>query len=261
MRPGSQPERGATGRAFVGLGVAASVALAGGAAGAVGALTFTRGATAVTVADGIAAHTTISKIAASVQPSVVSLTASSDGVQATGSGVVLRSDGMIVTNEHVVSGARKITVKFSDGTTAQAKIVGTSPDHDLAVVKTSRKAKASPATLGDSRSLAVGDTVVAIGSPLGLDGSVTAGIVSALHRAVQESGGAVIQDAIQTDAAINPGNSGGALADGSGRIVGVNTAIATSGGGSGSVGVGFAIPAETVKTVTDQIMTRASVSD
>ncbi|GAB2816342.1 hypothetical protein GCM10022221_12870 [Actinocorallia aurea] len=241
---------------IVAMGVALSLGLAGGAAGAVGAISLTGGgATAVTVANGIAAHTTVSEIAANVQPSVVSVTAVSANTQATGSGVVLRADGMIVTNDHVVSDAGEITVKFSDGTTSPARVVGTSPDHDLAVIKATRSGKAAtPATLGDSRSLAVGDTVIAVGSPLGLDGSVTAGIVSALNRAVKETGGAVIQNAIQTDAAINPGNSGGALADGTGRIIGINTAIATTSTAAGSVGVGFAIPGESVKAVTDKII-------
>ncbi|ROO91082.1 putative serine protease PepD [Actinocorallia herbida] len=262
LRP-VRPRRGPrTGRALVGMGLALSLALAGGAAGAVGAMSITGGTTAVTVANGVAAHTTISEIAANVQPSVVSITANSPGAQATGSGVVLRADGMIVTNDHVVADATGITVKFSDGKTSPARVVGTSADNDLAVIKASRVGQVVPATLGDSRNLAAGDTVVAIGSPLGLDGSVTAGIVSALNRAVQETGGAVIQNAIQTDAAINPGNSGGALADGTGAIVGINTAIATTGTEAGSIGVGFAIPAELVRTVTDQIITSsASVTD
>jgi putative serine protease PepD len=140
-------------------------------------------------------------------------------------------------------------------------VVGTDPSDDLAVVRAQGITNATPATLGSSSSLHVADTVLAIGSPLGLEGSVSAGIVSALHRILDEgSGGARIADAIQTDAAINPGNSGGALLDASGKVVGINTAIATLGGSSdgssqsGSIGVGFAIPIDLAKQVVADIL-------
>jgi putative serine protease PepD len=210
----------------------------------------------------------LAKVAAAVSPSVVSITVDAGQSGDTGSGVILRSDGTIVTNNHVVEaaadGAGTISVKFNDGSTASATIVGRDPATDLAVIKASGVSGKKPATLGSTGSVHVGDTVLAIGSPLGLDGSVTSGIVSALHRTValgSESGGgtgASVNDAIQTDAAINPGNSGGPLVDDTGRVIGINSAIASLGqtvGGSqsGNIGVGFAIPVEEVKSVSDQL--------
>ncbi len=244
-------------RKFAAFAAAASLALTGGAAGAVSALVLTQDRTAAAgpiAASGVSHTGSIAEIAAAVQPSVVSLTATAPGTQATGSGVLLGSDGVIVTNAHVIDGAERINVKFSDGGTAEARVVGTSAENDLAVVKAQNVTGRKAISLGDSGSLAVGDTVVAMGSPLGLDGSVTAGIVSALGRTIDEGDGVTISGAIQTDAAINPGNSGGALVDGGGRLVGINTAIATTGSGSGSIGVGFAIPVKSVKQVTDRIL-------
>ena len=157
-----------------------------------------------------------------------------------GSGVILTTDGAILTNNHVVAGARNNTVRvtFSTGRTANATVVGTDPAGDLAVVKAQGASGLTAAKFGNSDGLQPGDTVLALGSPLGLQGSVTAGIVSALHRTIDESGenggqGHSIGDAIQTDAAINPGNSGGPLVNTSGEVVGINTAIATSDGGQG----------------------------
>ncbi|MCD0450381.1 trypsin-like peptidase domain-containing protein [Actinocorallia sp. API 0066] len=253
-RPGPAGVSAAAVRGAVGLGLAASLALGGGVVGAVSALSLSRSPAVVAVADGVSLRTSISKIAFEVQPSVVSLTTDSPDAQATGSGVVLRKDGLIVTNDHVVAGAEEITVRFSDGRTAPARLVGSSPEHDIAVIRASGAGQVRPAVFGDGSRLRVGDTVIAIGSPLGLDGSVTAGIVSALGRAVQETNGTTLQNAIQTDAAINPGNSGGALVDGKGRLVGLNTAVATEGG----VGIGFAIPVDTVKTVTERLIKGAS---
>jgi putative serine protease PepD len=218
--------------------------------------------------------TGIAAIAKALEPSVVSITVTTPIGQESGSGVVLRSDGTILTNNHVVSGAAQggqIEVKFSDGKKMAATVTGTDPATDLAVIKASGVSDAKPATLGSSDRLRVGDPVVAIGSPLGLEGSVTSGIVSALHRTLTEGGGdqqqlpqfpgrgqaqggTAIGDAIQTDAAINPGNSGGPLVNGTGQVVGVNTAIATSGGGNGNIGVGFAIPVDTAKQVADQLI-------
>jgi putative serine protease PepD len=212
---------------------------------------------------------TLAKVAAAVSPSVVSITVDAGNSGDTGSGVILRSDGTIVTNNHVVAaaadGAGTISVKFADGTTASATIVGRDPDTDLAVIKASGVSGKTPATLGSSNSVHVGDTVLAIGSPLGLDGSVSSGIVSALHRTValgSETGGssgASVSDAIQTDAAINPGNSGGPLVDEHGHVIGINSAIASlgqsaDGSQSGSIGVGFAIPVDEVRSVADQLI-------
>jgi putative serine protease PepD len=220
--------------------------------------------------------TGIAAIARAVQPSVVSITVTAPGGQSEGSGVVMRSDGTILTNNHVVADAvqgGQISVKFSDGKKANATVLGTDAATDLAVIKASEMSGLRPATFGSSDRLQVGDPVVAIGSPLGLEGSVTSGIISALHRTLSEGGndqqqlpqmpgrqsqpsgpGATIGDAIQTDAAINPGNSGGPLVNGAGQVVGVNTAIATSGVGNGSIGVGFAIPIDTAKQVAEQLI-------
>jgi S1-C subfamily serine protease len=180
---------------------------------------------------------------------------------ATGSGVVIEADdGYIVTNNHVVSGAdgvegAEIRAVFSDGSGSAARIVGRDPASDIAVLKV-EKPGLVPAQLGDSADVVVGDPVVAIGSPLGLAGTVTTGIVSALERPVRLSGegsdtNAVIS-AVQTDAPINPGNSGGALVDATGAVIGINTAIASVGGGS--VGLGFAIPIDTVRDIAEQLI-------
>jgi putative serine protease PepD len=212
---------------------------------------------------------TLAKVAAAVSPSVVSITVQASGSGDTGSGVILRSDGTIVTNNHVVAaaadGAGTISVKFADGSTASATIVGRDPGTDLAVIKASGVSGKTPATLGSTTTVHVGDTVLAIGSPLGLDGSVSSGIVSALHRTValgSETGsgsGASVSDAIQTDAAINPGNSGGPLVDERGHVIGINSAIASlgqsaDGSQSGSIGVGFAIPVDEVRSVANQLI-------
>jgi putative serine protease PepD len=170
---------------------------------------------------------------------------------ATGSGFVVSSDGLIVTNEHVVDGASQVQVKIGTSSKAQdAKVVGVDASRDLALLKVdASNLKALP--LGDSSTVSVGDSTYAIGNPYGLDHTLTTGIVSALHRDLQSPNGATISGAIQTDAALNPGNSGGPLLDGSGQVIGVNAQIATggnSGGGQGgNVGIGFAIPASTVK--------------
>jgi putative serine protease PepD len=203
------------------------------------------------------ATTTLSDVAAQVLPSVVSISTGN----AVGSGVVITADGAILTNNHVVATARGTTVQvtFSGGQTAQAKIVGTEPSSDLAVIKIVGSGTYTPLAFGDSSTVKVGDTVLAVGSPLGLDGSVTAGIVSAINRTIDEgedgqSAAAKISGAIQTDAAINPGNSGGALVNTAGQLVGINTAIATSGQTAGNIGVGFAISSNTAKTVAQRLL-------
>jgi putative serine protease PepD len=203
----------------------------------------------------------VSDIAARVTPAVVSIEVRVGQAGATGSGVVIQAeDGYIVTNNHVVSGAdgvegAEIRAVFSDGSGSAARIVGRDPASDIAVLKV-EKPGLVPAALGDSGDVVVGDPVVAIGSPLGLAGTVTTGIVSALERPVRLSGegsdtNAVIS-AVQTDAPINPGNSGGALVDASGAVIGINTAIASVGGGS--VGLGFAIPMDTVREIAEQLI-------
>jgi putative serine protease PepD len=182
--------------------------------------------------------------------------------------VVLSADGAILTNNHVVADAQggQVSVTFADGKTAKAAIVGTDPRGDLAVIKAQGVSNLTAAKFGDSDAMQVGDSVLALGSPLGLQGSVTQGIVSALHRTIGEgsqSGGTPqsIGDAIQTDAAINPGNSGGALVNLNGEVIGINTAIATSGqGASGNIGVGFAISSNKAKSTADQLLNGGKVT-
>jgi S1-C subfamily serine protease len=203
----------------------------------------------------------VADIAADVTPAVVSIEVRVGEAGATGSGVVIEGDdGYIVTNNHVVSGAddvegAQIRAVFSDGSGSEARIVGRDPASDIAVLKVEKPGLLT-ASLGNSDEVVVGDPVVAIGSPLGLAGTVTTGIVSALERPVRLAGegsdtNAVIS-AVQTDAPINPGNSGGALVDASGAVIGINTAIASVGGGS--VGLGFAIPINTVRDIAEQLI-------
>ncbi|MFH8405396.1 S1C family serine protease [Streptomyces sp. NPDC018019] len=223
----------------------------------------------------------VSAVAKAVSPAIVEIKARTASGQSTGSGVVITPDGEIITNNHVVAGADSVEVTFSDGSKKQADVVGTDPDKDLALLKVKGAKNLTTASLGDSDKLAVGDEVVAIGSPEGLTGSVTSGIVSALKRDVtvpkdegqqqQEQGGPrwpfefggnqyngdtgqskTTYKAIQTDAALNPGNSGGALIDMKGRVIGINSAMyspssAQGSSSAGSVGLGFAIPINTVK--------------
>jgi putative serine protease PepD len=188
-----------------------------------------------------------------VLASVVSVGAG-DG---TGSGFVISDDGYIVTNHHVVRDADTIELAFSDGSREEAEIVGSSASYDLAVLRVDRD-DLTPVVLGNSANVAVGDPVLAIGSPLGLEGTVTSGIVSALDRPVTAGGQGeqAFINALQTDAAINPGNSGGPLVDVEGRVIGVNSAIATLGfsGASGSIGLGFAIPIDQARRTAEQII-------
>ena len=174
---------------------------------------------------------------------------------ATGSGFVIDSAGHILTNNHVVEGATKITVKLgSSDATHTAEVVGTDPASDIALLKVEAPAdQLHPLALGNSSQVRVGDPVVAIGNPFGLDRTVTSGIVSALQRQIQAPNGFSIDHVIQTDAAINPGNSGGPLIDSSGDVVGINSQIETGGGGNGNVGIGFAIPINTAREVANEI--------
>ncbi|MFC5804034.1 S1C family serine protease [Streptomyces formicae] len=230
---------------------------------------------------------TVAGVAQAVSPSIVEINATTTSGQSTGSGVIITSDGEIVTNNHVIAGADTVKVRLSNGKTYTAEVVGTAPDKDLALIKLNGAKGLTAATLGDSDGLKVGDEVVAIGSPEGLTGTVTSGIVSALDRDVTvakdegqdqrqldprqgwpfEFGGRQFNGdtgdskttykAIQTDASLNPGNSGGALINMNGEIIGINSAMyspsSASGSTAGSVGLGFAIPVNTVKSDLDSL--------
>jgi putative serine protease PepD len=221
-----------------------------------------------------AATTTVSgltQLYKDVTPGVVDITVTSNAPaggfgpgggggtsQAEGSGFVIDTSGHIVTNEHVVSGATAITVRFSDGTTAKATLVGTDPSTDVGVIKVDVAAsQLHPLTLGSSAGVLPGQEVVAIGSPFGLAESMTSGIVSAIGRTIQAPNNYSIANAIQTDAPINHGNSGGPLLDLSGNVLGINAQIESSGGGSD--GVGFAIPIDSVKSVANTIIAGGKV--
>lgn len=173
--------------------------------------------------------------------------------EATGTGFVIDGDGSIVTNNHVVQGASSVTVRLGDED-YEATVVGADPSSDLALLEVDAPAEAlDPLELADSDEVQVGDPVVAIGNPFGLEKTVTTGIVSALQREITATDAYTIPDVIQTDAAINPGNSGGPLLDSEGRVIGVNSQIATGGGSNGNVGIGFAVPSNTVEDVVGQI--------
>ncbi len=273
-----QKKRGGFGLAAL---VLATALIAGGAGGVIGARSQEQslldpsaslGSGASTSAAVDRAPDSVAGIAARVMQSTVSIAVRGNNSRGTGSGVVIRSDGYILTNNHVVAPGDtpggQITVTF-DGASQElpAQIVGRDPVTDLAVIQVKAGEQLPAATLGQSRALVVGDPVIAIGSPLGLSGTVTTGIVSALNRTVNvpaESGGSSnpLFNAIQTDAAINPGNSGGALVNARGEVIGINSAIATLGGGggfggeqsSGSIGVGFAIPIDEAKSVAEEII-------
>ncbi|WP_075017521.1 S1C family serine protease [Actinacidiphila rubida] len=269
--------------------VALAAGVIGGGAGALigNATDHTTTASPATAINASAIDGSVAGVAKAVSPSVVEINATSSGGKSTGAGVIVTSDGQVVTNNHVIAGADTVSVTYSNGRTARASVVGTDSGKDLALIKITGASGLPAAVLGDSSGIAVGDQVVAIGSPDGLSGTVTSGIVSALNRDVtvstdegqgQQFGGdgssgsgrwpfsfggnqyngdtgssTTTYKAIQTDASLNPGNSGGALINLSGQIVGINSAMysdsSSSGGssGAGSVGLGFAIPINTVK--------------
>jgi len=263
-------------------GLAASVVaaslLVGGAAGIGGAALWTsthdgsvasspiitqNGSTAVPAA----ATDSIVKVAHNVLPSVVKINVSGSSGAGSGSGIILSADGKILTNNHVAALAGKdgqISIDFNDGSHAPAKILGTDPLTDTAVVQAEGVSGLTPATIGHSSSLQVGQSVVAIGSPFGLDATVTSGIVSALNRPVDvgqvSAGNVTVYPAIQTDAAINPGNSGGPLVNLAGEVVGIDSAIQTatdttnSQGEPGSIGLGFAIPIDGVLPIVQEMI-------
>jgi len=201
-------------------------------------------------------------------PSVVHITSLSQvtdffrGVipqEGTGSGFVYDTLGHIVTNNHVIAGAQQINVVLADGTVLPAKVTGADEYYDLAVIQVdAAKLKAAPLPLGDESSLRVGQYVLAIGNPFGLDRTLTSGIISALGRTVDSNSGSVIGNAIQTDAAINPGNSGGPLLNTRGQVIGVNAAIQSTSGGS--IGIGFAVPISTVKRVVPELIAKGHFS-
>jgi len=218
----------------------------------------------------------VEKVAATVLPSVVKINVSGSQGSGSGSGIVLSKDGNILTNNHVValaSGGGSMTVSFNDGTTVKASLIGTDPVTDLAVIKAQGVKDLTPAAIGSSSALRVGQSVVAVGSPYGLNSTVTTGIVSALNRPVsvstdeqlnpfglgqqQAQNDSTTYPAIQTDAAINPGNSGGPLVNMAGQVVGVNSSIRTADGSTstgGSIGLGFAIPIDELRPIIAQII-------
>lgn len=254
--PAPRPPR--TGRTVALVATAALVA--GAAGGAVGA-SFGDDAPPFVARSGggatpaVATSGSVSEVAGRVLPSVVSIEVRSAQGAGSGSGVVLDDEGHILTNNHVVeSGADgAVAVVFSDGRRADAEIVGLDPLTDLAVLDVDGVEGLRPVEVGRSDEVRVGDDVLAIGSPLGLSGTVTTGIVSALGRTVRTTPEAPLLGALQTDAAINPGNSGGALVDSAGRLIGINTAISTQGGG-GSIGLGFAIPVDTAVSIAEELI-------
>ncbi|NBO16574.1 MAG: PDZ domain-containing protein [Actinobacteria bacterium] len=209
----------------------------------------------------------IAALAARLIPAVVSIAVNAGSGSGTGSGFFLDSDGFILTNNHVVESAAnsgRITVETSDGKKYPAKLIGRDNSYDLAVLKIDVKA-APTLQLGNSDQVMVGDAVIAIGSPLGLSGTVTAGIISSKNRPVTTGNGfgeSSFINALQTDAAINPGNSGGPLVDSTGAVIGVNSAIATLGAGSqaGSIGLGFAIPINQAKKTAEQLINTGSAT-
>jgi putative serine protease PepD len=195
---------------------------------------------------------TVNAVYRRAQQGVVDLVATSPTGRAEGSGFVIDTNGDIVTSNHVISGGGSIQVKFADGTTSSARVMGADPSTDLAVIRVAGPAKLTPLSLADSSKAQVGSGVIAIGSPYGLAGSVTVGVISALDRTIHAPGGTAITGAVQTDAPINPGNSGGPLLDAAGRVIGVNAQIESSSGDNS--GVGFAIPSNTVQRVVHTLL-------
>jgi S1-C subfamily serine protease len=256
--------------------VAAAAVGAGGGAATFAALDSERGATTTIqeVADAApqpvastSESLSVSEVYEKAYKSVVEITTTLSQSSPTGgeqqgsgqgSGFVFDADGHVVTNHHVVDGAQSVSVRFWDGSTYDATVVGTDPSTDLAVIEVDAPADMlAPLALGDSGSLSVGESVVALGSPFGLEGTLTSGIVSALNREMTSPNNFTISNSIQTDAAINHGNSGGPLLNAAGEVVGVNTQIKSESGGSD--GIGFAIPSSTVASIVPQIIAGGSV--
>ncbi|HEY6596094.1 MAG TPA: trypsin-like peptidase domain-containing protein [Asanoa sp.] len=248
---GAKPPHRHRGRRVAAIVAAGVLALGSGTAG--GAVAYSLSdkpattATSATAATSVSAPTvaagSLSAVVDKVTPSVVTIFVPQASGTAEGSGVILSSDGKVLTNNHVVEGAAgQITVQLSDGRKVDADVLKTDSSHDLALLQLKGVSELTAATLGDSSTLQVGDTVLAFGSPLGLTGTVTSGIVSALNRDASDLGQTGL---IQTDAPINSGNSGGPLVDTAGRVVGIDNANATTSQNGGSIGIGFAIPINT----------------
>ena len=203
----------------------------------------------------------VASVAETVAPSVVRI----DTATGTGSGIIYDQNGSVVTNAHVVLGADTVEIQLADGTRATGKVLGSDPAVDIAIVQIQENLNFRKATFATLDTIRVGQLAVAIGSPFGLEQSVTAGIVSAVNRAVPtlnvENGSRTVLEMIQTDAPINPGNSGGALVDRQGRVVGMNTLIRTDGNVEGNLGVGFAIPTDTIFLVTERIANGLSLEN
>jgi len=268
---GNQPTHGNP-RRWLPWAVSAAALVVGGVIGGVIVNATSTSAAAVSPSAQVSACE-VTPVANQVMPSVVTISVRVKGSGGTGSGEVIRSGGYILTNNHVIASAANggsVEVLFSDGQTAPATIVGRDPQTDLAVIKADTSAKLKVIAMGTSSSLQVGDPDVVIGAPLGLSGTVTSGIVSALNRDVQVPGendaNALLVGAVQTDAAINPGNSGGAMVNCSGQLIGVPSAgatVPTSSGepsAGGSIGLGFAIPVDLAKTISDEIISTGSVT-
>ncbi len=277
--PAAQPPRKRRAGRLV--AAATGIILLAGAAGAGGAAlyeglsedstptTSNTGTSLDRTASSTATTSDVGAVAAKVLPATVMINVTGGGESGTGTGIVISDDGDILTNNHVVEAAADggtITVAFNDGRNAQAEIVGRDVATDVAVIKAKDVSGLTAASLGDSQAVKVGQPVVAIGSPFGLESTVTQGIVSALNRPVSPGSesdssqqSTTTFPAIQTDAAINPGNSGGPLVDMSGNVIGINSAINTGGSGNGSVGLGFAIPINLVRSVSSQILAGKTV--
>ena len=249
--PGGAPNGPRRGRRVAIAAGALVLVLGGGVAGGViGAQTNQPPAAtgaATTAASNVSTQSaTLAAVAAKTSPSVVTIMVPIQGGTAEGSGVIVDGQGRIITNNHVVDEATGgATVQLSNGRTVPAQILRTDPTHDLALLQVDATGL-TPATLGDSDSVQVGDTVLAFGSPLGLSGTVTSGIVSALDRDAQDLN---LSDLIQTDAPINSGNSGGPLVDAAGQVIAINVANASTSQGGGSIGIGFAIPIDTAQSI------------
>lgn len=205
---------------------------------------------------------TVRAVYAAASPSVVNIQTSGGGASATGTGFLIDNDGTIVTNAHVVDNAETARVRLDDnGRAVNGQVVGRDESSDLAVVRVEQSAVKGirPLALAESKNVQVGDLAVAIGYPLGLDRTATAGIISGLGRSIRAPNDFSINNVIQTDAPINPGNSGGPLLDSRGRVIGVNSQIATTGNGGGSVGIGFAVPSDTVRQIIPRLKAGGSI--
>jgi len=283
MRRAAYPLVGLAAAALAGAGIAIAVVAGFGGLSRAGTATIAEPAVTQTVREVSAAASpgsglTVHQIYERAAPGVVQVTSTSvvrtqvndpffgpfaapqtQTEKALGSGFVIDKAGHIITNYHVVQGAKSVQVSFSDNESRPAKIVGVDPSSDVAVLQVNAPSRAlKPLTLGNSDAVEVGDYVVAIGNPFGLDRSITAGIVSALQRPITAPNGFTIDHVIQTDAALNHGNSGGPLLNASGQVIGVNSQIQTA-GGEGNVGIGFAIPINTVRQVVAQLIRNGRV--